>query len=172
MDGSEQRKRICGATNRRGTPCQKWPCKGKKRCKLHGGAKGSGRPPTHGLYREVLTDEERAQYDDAPVQGLDDEIRLCKVKLAGLVKEHSLKPQGGVGIEAKNIAGQRYVKIVPYIELVEKYLGQLRRLMLARATLLGQDPPPNGGLKDYEAWLAARKAEQDAASPPSPSPES
>jgi hypothetical protein len=34
----------CLAQTRSGTPCQKPAAKGKKRCRLHGGAKGSGAP--------------------------------------------------------------------------------------------------------------------------------
>lgn len=34
----------CGAKTRKGTPCQSPAVKGKKRCRMHGGAKGSGAP--------------------------------------------------------------------------------------------------------------------------------
>ncbi len=34
----------CLARTRSGTPCQKPAAKGKKRCRLHGGAEGSGAP--------------------------------------------------------------------------------------------------------------------------------
>ncbi len=39
----------CGAQARStGQPCRRWAAIGSHRCKLHGGAKGSGRPPIHG----------------------------------------------------------------------------------------------------------------------------
>ena len=39
----------CGAHARTtGEPCQKWACIGSARCRNHGGAAGSGRPPTTG----------------------------------------------------------------------------------------------------------------------------
>lgn len=51
----------CGAKTRRGTACQAPAVTGKKRCRMHGGAKGSGAPHgnknalKHGLYtRESL----------------------------------------------------------------------------------------------------------------------
>ena len=51
----------CGAKTRRGTPCQSPTVLGKKRCRMHGGAKGSGAPVgnhnalKHGMYtRESL----------------------------------------------------------------------------------------------------------------------
>src|SRR5262249_29906327 len=34
----------CGATTRSGNPCQSLPVRGKSRCRMHGGAPGSGAP--------------------------------------------------------------------------------------------------------------------------------
>lgn len=34
----------CGAKTRKGTPCKAPAVAGKKRCRMHGGAKGSGAP--------------------------------------------------------------------------------------------------------------------------------
>ena len=51
----------CGARTRSGRPCQSPAVHGKKRCRMHGGAPGSGAPrgnenaKTHGLYtREAI----------------------------------------------------------------------------------------------------------------------
>jgi hypothetical protein len=43
----------CGARTRVGTPCQRPACHGKARCRLHGGAAGSGAPrgERNGAYR-------------------------------------------------------------------------------------------------------------------------
>ena len=55
----------CGAKTRAGTPCQAPAVAGKKRCRMHGGAQGSGAPKgnknalKHGLYTRVLIDERR-----------------------------------------------------------------------------------------------------------------
>lgn len=39
----------CGAKARStGEPCKRWASIGSARCRYHGGAKGSGRPPIHG----------------------------------------------------------------------------------------------------------------------------
>jgi hypothetical protein len=40
----------CGAKTRAGTPCKRPPNRGSKRCRLHGSARGSGRPPTSGKW--------------------------------------------------------------------------------------------------------------------------
>src|SRR5271169_1958154 len=57
----------CLARTRSGTPCQKPAAKGKKRCRLHGGAEGSGAPRgerngsyRHGLYTREAIAERRA----------------------------------------------------------------------------------------------------------------
>jgi hypothetical protein len=43
----------CGARTRKGTPCQSPAAGGRKRCRMHGGAKGSGAPsgPRNGNYK-------------------------------------------------------------------------------------------------------------------------
>ena len=46
----------CGARTRLGTPCQGPATKGKRRCRLHGGANGSGAPEgtSNGNYRHGM----------------------------------------------------------------------------------------------------------------------
>jgi hypothetical protein len=54
----------CLARTRAGTPCQKAAATGKKRCRMHGGAKGSGAPrgERNGSYRHGLfTGEAKAE---------------------------------------------------------------------------------------------------------------
>jgi hypothetical protein len=57
----------CLARTRSRTLCQKPAAKGKKRCRLHGGAEGSGAPPgerngayRHGLYTREAIAERKA----------------------------------------------------------------------------------------------------------------
>ncbi len=55
----------CGARTRKGTPCLAPAVKGKRRCRMHGGAKGSGAPKgnqnalKHGLYTHEAIEERR-----------------------------------------------------------------------------------------------------------------
>lgn len=55
----------CGARTRAGTPCQAPAVAGKKRCRMHGGAKGTGAPNgnqnalKHGLYTREAIEERR-----------------------------------------------------------------------------------------------------------------
>src|SRR2546423_1965850 len=53
----------CGAKTRRGTACQSPAVRGKRRCRMHGGAPGSGAPRGNenalkdGLYRKTAIEE-------------------------------------------------------------------------------------------------------------------
>jgi hypothetical protein len=58
----------CGAKTRFGEPCRRSPALGKTRCRLHGGAPGSGAPCGErngswkgGRYSRVVTPEQRRQ---------------------------------------------------------------------------------------------------------------
>lgn len=56
----------CGAKTRSGKPCRAPAANGKGRCRLHGGAKGSGAPLgnqnalKHGRYTKAAIEERRA----------------------------------------------------------------------------------------------------------------
>ena len=55
----------CGAKTRQGTPCMAPAVTGKRRCRMHGGAPGSGAPKgnknalKHGLYTREAIEERR-----------------------------------------------------------------------------------------------------------------
>ena len=58
----------CGARTRAGAPCRSPAVSGKRRCRMHGGAPGSGAPPgnknalKHGRYtRTAKAERRRAQ---------------------------------------------------------------------------------------------------------------
>jgi hypothetical protein len=59
----------CGARTRSGMPCRSPAITGKKRCRMHGGAKGSGAPAgnrnrlCHGLYGQENIARHRAVMD-------------------------------------------------------------------------------------------------------------
>ena len=56
----------CGARTRKGTPCQAPAASGKARCRMHGGAKGTGAPIgntnalKHGMYTKAALEESKA----------------------------------------------------------------------------------------------------------------
>ncbi len=55
-----QQPKKCGAKTRQGTPCKSAPVRDKTRCRMHGGAKGSGAPKgnqnayKHGYYTKEM----------------------------------------------------------------------------------------------------------------------
>ncbi len=59
----------CGAKTRSNTPCKAPAVRGKKRCRMHGGAAGSGAPRgnrnalKHGFFTRKALDERRAVQD-------------------------------------------------------------------------------------------------------------
>lgn len=57
----------CGAKTRRGTPCRKPPAPGKRRCRMHGGAPGSGaqKGNTNALKHGFYTAEAKAERESA-----------------------------------------------------------------------------------------------------------
>jgi hypothetical protein len=71
----------CHARTRRGTPCQQAAVGGRKRCRMHGGAEGSGSPPgnrkafKHGRYSAEAIAQRRE------VAAL---LRACQDQLGGM----------------------------------------------------------------------------------------
>src|SRR4051794_1434009 len=105
-------KRVCGATNRQGQPCQKPPLKGKQRCMMHGGKTPKARhtgPLKHGLYSSALNDEERELWTEIQLGNVDDELRLCRIQLRRAMNlEASISKAPN---DAKNLAGIELVEI-------------------------------------------------------------
>jgi hypothetical protein len=75
--------RTCGATTRMGTPCRLPPVTGKTRCRMHGGATGSGAQPgnqnarTHGYYTAAARAERKR---------LADQLRWIRKEMKALVE--------------------------------------------------------------------------------------
>lgn len=63
--GPMQKSPRCGARTRTGTPCQAPAVRGRARCRMHGGANGSGAPRgnqnalKHGIYTKEAIEERR-----------------------------------------------------------------------------------------------------------------
>src|SRR5438128_4755250 len=71
----------CGAKTRRGKPCQSPPVRGKRRCRMHGGAPGSGAPfgrrngnYRHGHFTSEAKEERRRLRSFDPRCAKNDEI--------------------------------------------------------------------------------------------------
>lgn len=118
---------ICGAKTRSGQPC-KAQAMPNGRCRMHGGKatethkgnKNAAKPGS--IYSKYLTDEEQADFHDAELGRVDDEIRMTKVLLGRVLLA----------------AGDNYHP------LADRYLGRIEslektRLALSMATGLGDE---------------------------------
>src|SRR4051794_31482084 len=93
-----------------GQQCRRSATEGKRVCRVHGGASTGPRKPNtrtnalkHGIYSAGLTDEEQAIWGDVHIGHVDDEIRLCRIKLRRAMM--ALKAVQTDPTSANNLAG-------------------------------------------------------------------
>ncbi|MDK4689684.1 HGGxSTG domain-containing protein [Kingella negevensis] len=105
--------KICGAKTRSGLPCQKSPM-ANGRCKLHGG-KSTGAPKGNknhvvagSLYSKYYTEEEQQLADEISLDSIDEEIRLCKIRLSRLLALEAKQ-------EAEELELERIVETPPIV---------------------------------------------------------
>jgi len=92
----------CNARTRGGGYCQNPPVTGKTRCRMHGGAVGSGRPPIHGLYSKSL----RASLADKYTAFLGTDYKDLSNELAiarALLSEYLGRFSDGVRLKGEDI---------------------------------------------------------------------
>lgn len=82
---------LCGAKTRSGSPCQS-KAMTNGRCRMHGG-KSTGAPKGNknnlkagGIYSQFLTDEEQIISAEMELGSLDEELKLCKIRLMRALK--------------------------------------------------------------------------------------
>jgi uncharacterized protein YjcR len=83
-------KPICGAKTRSGGVCRNKPME-NGRCRYHGGKTpgapiGNQNARKHGLYSEYYTDEEAQQIGEIKLGSVEDELKLCRIKLRRWLK--------------------------------------------------------------------------------------
>lgn len=154
---------TCGAKTRSGAPCKRAPMEGKTRCKLHGGAstgapKGNANAVKHGFYSDALTSDERVLYERAEVGGLDDEIRLARVKLHRFVRlsgSLDLMDMVDGALQVTRKIGEEYDRATEsmqpydkkelkaaapdYADLIIRQIDLIRKLELARRDLMADE---------------------------------
>jgi hypothetical protein len=139
----------CGAKNRQGNPCALRPMKDKTRCKLHGGAtpKGTKGNRSHGLYSAALSQEEKDLWADVQLGNVDDEIRLCKIKVRraelaqAAVQIDPVSMNNTSGFELSEIRKsetdtQTVTKRPDYAGIIDRLLGRIGQLEKTRAELI------------------------------------
>jgi hypothetical protein len=142
---------LCGAKTRSGEPCKNHPAPGKKRCRRHGGAstgapKGNSNNTRHGFYSDALQPEERKLWQRVVIGGIDDEIRLMRVKLHRLVRLSGSQDVADLIDAALEVARKQgndpqlgpfdrseiKVKAPQYGDLILQAVAEIRKLELQR----------------------------------------
>ena len=124
-----------------------------------GHKKRGGTPQTTGLYSRYLRDpEEKRVYKDAEVDNLDEEIRIAKAKLSWAIRKHRDAPDGGVITARSSGVGGDSTKIQLWIDIVERHLDNVRKLVATRASIRS-NTQPDEDLKGYEEWVAANRSQ-------------
>jgi hypothetical protein len=143
-------KPICGAKAKQtGKPCQRPPLKGKTRCKLHGGAtpKGTKGNRVHGIYAAALSPEEQDLWAEIQIGNVDDEIRLCKIRVRraeiaqNAVQIDPTSITNTAGFELSEIRQnetdtQTVTKRPDYSAIIDRLLGRIGQLEKTRAELI------------------------------------
>ena len=92
---------FCGAKTRSGHTCKN-SAMANGRCRMHGGksigAKNNKNNLKHGIYSKFITDDEWQAVEQSELDSLDDELKLCKVRLLRALKAEN--EQGNLGDEA------------------------------------------------------------------------
>lgn len=154
---------ICGAKAKHsGKPCQKPPMPGRKRCRLHGGVttiKGNTTAAKPGaLYSKFLSEEERQRFDTMELGGVDNELKLLKVRLERYLKAEDAEIDGTLELESRTerdgggpmtVPEERTYKKKDWRMLIERLSARIESMEKTRKELLeggggdeGEEPKP------------------------------
>lgn len=152
---------LCGAKKRgNGEPCKRHAIPGSSRCKLHGG-KGSGAPKGSknaakpgSIYSQFLTDAENDMLASIELGGVDDELRLTRIRLMralarenefGNTLEADSEKREPLEVDGKAVEGAEKVtinnKVRDYSSLIDRLTARIESLERTRAELLKANPP-------------------------------
>lgn len=135
--------RTCGAKSRAGSPCKRAPSIGKKRCNLHGG-RSTGAPSNtthaikHGIYSSTLSKDELDQWESIQLGSVDDELKLCRLRLVRALKseqENGEKPQLAEYVISDKTRSKTY-KAKDHPLIVDRLMSRISSLEKTRALLI------------------------------------
>lgn len=127
---------------------------------MHGGKNtqangGNQYARKHGIYSTVLSDEEKALWDEVELGRVDDELRLCKLRLMRAIRaenEANGQPElevitekpmmvGGVAVTDEEPIKERTLKRRDYAGMIDRLMGRIESLERTRAELMKGAPP-------------------------------
>jgi hypothetical protein len=149
---------------------------------MHGGTNPGGKPGNqnavkHGIYASFMTDAERAVLDEIKLGEVDQELRLCRVRLMrALAAEQAAAAKQGVelaevvsrtedGERGITKTGERRFKRTDYVGIVDRLMGRIESLERTRAELLKNGL---GDEDDVPTPVAITVEVEDASVPESP----
>lgn len=158
---------FCGAKTRSGHTCKN-SAMANGRCRLHGGKStgpknnhGNQNAKKHGIYSKFITDDEWQAVEKSELDTLDDELRLCKVRLLRALQAEN--KQGNLGDEALELIRKTVeppiiggVPIMPdddddmaeivkksfekrdYNSIIDRLIGRIQSLTVTRQDLVSK----------------------------------
>lgn len=158
---------FCGAKTRSGHTCKN-SAMANGRCRLHGGKStgpknnhGNQNAKKHGIYAKFITDDEWQAVGKSELDTLDDELRLCKVRLLRALQAEN--KQGNLGDEALELIRKTVeppiiggVPIMPdndddmaeiveksfekrdYNSIIDRLIGRIQSLTVTRQDLVSK----------------------------------
>lgn len=158
---------FCGAKTRSGHTCKN-SAMANGRCRLHGGKStgpknnhGNQNAKKHGIYAKFITDDEWQAVEKSELDTLDDELRLCKVRLLRALQAEN--KQGNLGDEALELIRKTVeppiiggVPIMPdddddmaeivkksfekrdYNSIIDRLIGRIQSLTVTRQDLVSK----------------------------------
>ena len=154
---------ICGAKKRNGEACQKPPLKGKKKCRLHGGATTKAGAPTnnknsakHNIYSQFMAEDEIEFTQQAELDSIDSELKLCKVQLTRALKAKQKQELELLTAESNNAENTLQLiaiqmddsekggtkttfKYKDFDAVIDRFIGRIQSLTTQRNTLVLQE---------------------------------
>lgn len=152
----------CGAKTRGGDKCKKHAMP-NGRCRLHGGAnngapKGSRNAAKPGnIYSAYLTDEENAVLTRLEIGKIEDELRLCRIRLMRALKAETNEPELEQITNKADGGIEEVSKRRDYSSLIDRLMGRIASLEKDRIALI--DSELNVELKRAE--LAGKRDSMD-----------
>lgn len=158
---------FCGAKTRSGHTCKN-SAMANGRCRLHGGKStgpknnhGNQNAKKHGIYAKFITDDEWQAVEKSELDTLNDELRLCKVRLLRALQAEN--KQGNLGDEALELIRKTVeppiiggVPIMPdddddmaeivkksfekrdYNSIIDRLIGRIQSLTVTRQDLVSK----------------------------------
>lgn len=158
---------ACGAKTRCGGKCKANPVSGSKRCRMHGGKSSPGNSHAAkpgNIYSAYLTEEENAVLTRLEIGKIEDELRLCRIRLMRALKAETNEPELEQITNKADGGIEEVSKRRDYSSLIDRLMGRIASLEKDRLSLIEAEL----NIEMKRADLAGKKEDgEDAPTPAS-----